>query len=318
MNIAVLDGYTLNPGDLSWDAIASQGSLKVYERSSSEEIIPRAAGCEIVLTNKTPLTEETIASLPELRYIIVLATGYNVVDIPAARKRGITVSNIPAYSTPSVAQMVFALILAFTNRTAEHADAVAAGLWETSKDFCFWEVPLMELQGKIMGIIGYGRIGRKTAEIASAFGMEVLVHTRSAVEANSRPPVEAVSLSEILSASDVISLHCPLTEQTRELIRKETLQLMKPGSLLINTGRGQLINEGDLAWFLNKGLIAGAGLDVLAEEPPAEGSPLIGAKNCIITPHIAWAARESRQRLMDIAAENVRSYIKGKPQNVVS
>lgn len=318
MRITVLDGYTLNPGDLSWEAIASLGTLKVYDRSAPEEIIPRSRDSEIILTNKTPLSQETISSLPRLRHITVLATGYNVVDLEAARKQNISVSNIPAYSTPSVAQMVFALLLALTNRVQEHSDAVHSGAWETSADFCFWNSRQIELAGKTMGIIGYGQIGRRTAEIASAVGMEVLVHTRSTPVQGKNLPIQVVSLEQLLCSSDVVSLHCPLTEQTQELINERTLRLMKPGALLINTGRGQLINEDHLARFLNEGHIGGAGVDVLSQEPPKEGSPLIGAANCLITPHIAWATKESRRRLMDIAAGNVEAFLAGRPRNQVT
>lgn len=315
--IVVLDGYTLNPGDLSWDGFAAIAPVEVHDRTDRSRVIAVAAGAEYVLTNKTPLDSAVLSQLPELRYIGVLATGYNVVDVAAAARRGITVSNIPSYGTASVAQHVFALLLELTNHVGFHATAVANGQWASSPDWCFTVSPLVELSEKTLGIVGFGRIGRQVAAIGHALGMQVLAFD----SVTSNPPdfkdFGFASLDEVLSRSDVVSLHCPLFPETRGIINARTLSLMKPTAFLINTSRGPLVEERDLADALNDGRLAGAGLDVLSVEPPID-NPLIHAKNCLITPHIAWASRESRQRLMGLAVENLAAYMRGRPQNVVN
>ncbi|NUN69031.1 MAG: D-2-hydroxyacid dehydrogenase [Bacteroidetes bacterium] len=313
--IAVLDGFAMNPGDLSWDALRALGTVELHDRTPAGEIVRRAQHAEIIITNKVPFTRETIAQLPRLRYLGVTATGYNIIDVAAAKERNITVTNVPAYSTDSVAQLVFALVLEFTHRAGHHADAVRSGRWSTNPDFAFWDFPLTELAGKTFGIVGYGNIGRAVARIAAAFGMQVLVATRSTP---ADPSVVNVDLAELLRRSDIISLHCPLTAQTDKLINASTLALMKPAALLINTGRGGLVDEQALADALNSGRLAGAGLDVLSTEPPSPQNPLITAKNTIITPHIAWASFAARTRLMDVVVNNVRAFLSGHPVNVVS
>jgi glycerate dehydrogenase len=316
MRIVVLDGYTLNPGDLSWDALCALGECMIYDRSPHEAVLPRLQGARIVLTNKTLLSRKILEQLPELKYIGVLATGYNCVDIEAARQRGILVTNVPAYGSASVAQMVFAHLLNLTQRVAYHAQTVAEGRWNCSPDFCYWDYPLVELEGLTLGIVGFGRIGRAAARIAQGFGMRVLVTDVGAVQ--TPEGITAVDLDTLFRHSDVISLHCPLTPQTERLVNRQRLSLVKPSAFLINTSRGGLVDEAALAEALNSGRLAGAGLDVLAVEPPTGGSPLLGAKNCFITPHIAWATRASRARLMETAVENVRAFLAGKPQNVVN
>jgi len=310
MKIVVLDGYALNPGDLSWTGMEALGELTVYERTSPSEVLERSAGAEVLITNKTVITAEHMATLPQLKYIGVLATGYNVVDIDEARNRGIVVTNIPAYSTASVAQMVFAHVLNITQRVGYYATENANGRWTNSVDFCYWDTDLVELDGKKMGIVGLGNIGRATARIAQAFGMEVLVVTSK--EQSALPEgMKKVTLDELFAQSDVVSLHCPLTPDTKEMVNAARLQTMKPSAILINTGRGPLVNEQDLADALNEGRIAAAGLDVLSVEPSVTGNPLLGARNCFITPHIAWATKEARIRLMDIAVNNLKSYQEG-------
>lgn len=310
MKIVVLDGYALNPGDLSWTGMEALGELTVYERTSPSEVLERSAGAEVLITNKTVITAEHMAALPQLKYIGVLATGYNVVDIDEARNRGIVVTNIPAYSTASVAQMVFAHVLNITQRVGYYATENANGRWTNSVDFCYWDTDLVELDGKKMGIVGLGNIGRATARIAQAFGMEVLVVTSK--EQSALPEgMKKVTLDELFAQSDVVSLHCPLTPDTKEMVNAARLQTMKPSAILINTGRGPLVNEQDLADALNEGRIAAAGLDVLSVEPSVTGNPLLGARNCFITPHIAWATKEARVRLMDIAVNNLKSYQEG-------
>jgi glycerate dehydrogenase len=317
MNIVVLDGYTLNPGDLSWNELEELGSCVVHDRTPPDLILERAREADILLTNKTPLTRETIFALPKLKYIGVLATGYNVVDIAAAKERGIMVTNVPDYSTPSVAQLTFALLLELTHRVGHHAQTVRDGKWVRSADFCYWDFPLVELHGKKFGIVGFGKIGRAVAKIADAFGMHVIVHARK--KPADLPQHHVFSeLNSLFEWSDVVSLHCPLTPETKQLVNAERLALMKPGAFLLNTGRGPLIDEAALADALNKGTIAGAGLDVLSVEPPRADNPLLTAKNCIITPHIAWASRGARERLMEIAVENLRAVARGKPRNVVN
>jgi glycerate dehydrogenase len=317
MQIVVLDGYTLNPGDLSWAGLHELGQCQIHDRTSLDDIVRRAQEAEIVLTNKTQLSRETIAQLPKLRYIGVLATGYNVVDVKAASQQNICLTNIPAYGTVSVAQMVFAHLLNLTQHVAEHGQSVQAGDWSRSRDFCYWNFPLVELAGLTMGIIGLGRIGQTTAGLALDFGMKVIYFD---VEKSITPQVEAqsVDLDTLFKESDVVSLHCPLTDSNYRLVNEQRLQLMKPTAFLINTSRGPLIDEKALADALNTGKIAGAGLDVLSREPPEPDNPLSKAKNCYITPHIAWATRAARQRLMDIALTNIRAFMNGKPQNVVT
>ena len=317
MKIVVLDGYGLNPGDLSWSGWETLGELKVYDRTSPSELLERSEGAEVLVTNKTLITAKDMALLPELKYIGVLATGYNVVDIDAAKARGIVVTNIPAYSTASVAQMVFAHVLNITQRVGYYADENTQGRWTNNADFCYWDTNLVELDGKKMGIVGYGNIGKATARIALAFGMEVLAYT-SKEQKDLPQGVKKVSLDELFAESDVISLHCPLTPDTKELVNANRLKTMKPSAILINTGRGPLINEQDLADALNEGRIAGAGLDVLSVEPSVADNPLLSAKNCFITPHIAWATKEARTRLMDIAINNLRSYQEGNIINNVA
>ncbi len=306
MNIVVLDGYTANPGDLSWDEFHQLGSCAIYDRTPETQVVERAREADVLLTNKTVLRRAAIAALPRLRYIGVLATGYNVVDTDAARERGIPVCNVPEYSTPNVAQAVFALLLELTNHTAHHAQTVREGRWTASNDFCYWDFPLVELHGLTLGIVGYGRIGRAVAEIGRAFGMRVLACGHSG------------DLEALLRASDVVSLHCPLTPETNQLINATRLATMKPSAFLINTARGGLVNETDLADTLNNGRLAGAGLDVLSVEPPPPDNPLLRARNCLITPHIAWATRNARARLLQIAAANIRAWLAGRPQHVVN
>lgn len=315
MNIVVLDGYTLNPGDLSWDGLGQLGSCEIFDRTSADAVIERAQSAEIILTNKVVLNREILQALPRLRYIGVLATGFNVVDIEQARAQNITVTNVPGYSTPSVAQAVFALLLELTNRVGHHNDLVHRDHWIKSVDFCFWDGQLIELAGLTMGIVGFGATGRAVTDIAKAFQMEVLVHSRTQYQLDH---VRFVDRSELFSQADVVSLHCPLTEGTENLINKTTLALMKPSAFLINTGRGGLINEADLANALSHGQIAGAGIDVTSTEPPLASNPLLKAKNCVITPHIAWATIAARKRLMEIVVGNIRHFLKGQAANVVS
>lgn len=317
MKIVVLDGYGLNPGDLTWSGLEALGELKVYDRTVPEELLERSKDADALITNKTVIAKEDMASLPKLRYIGVLATGYNVVDIDAAKERGIVVTNIPAYSTDSVAQMVFAHLLNITQRVGYYADENRRGRWTANADFCYWDTPLLELAGKKMGIVGFGHIGQATARIAQAFGMEVGVFTSK--EQSALPVgMKKMELDELFASCDVVSLHCPLTPSTKEMVNAKRLNAMKPNAILINTGRGPLVNEQDLADALNEGRIAAAGLDVLSVEPAAEGNPLLSARNCFITPHIAWATKEARIRLMNIAVHNLRSYQEGKVVNNVA
>lgn len=316
MKSVVLDGYTTNPGDCSWDSIAKHGSLQVFDRTATDEIQQRAAGAEVVLTNKTQLTAEILAGLPDLKLISVLATGVNVVDLDAARGQGITVCNVPGYSTPNVAQAVFALLLELTNQTALHAAEVRAGHWSSCPDFCFWRGELVELDGRTLGLIGYGAIGRAVAAVGRALGMNVLaVRRRKGLD---HGDTTFTDISTIFRESDVISLHCPLTPETEKLVDASRLAVMKPTAYLINTARGGVVHEHDLAEALNSEQIAGAGLDVLSVEPPPVTNPLLTAKNCLITPHIAWASRAARQRLIEATSENIQSFLNETPQNVVS
>lgn len=316
LTLCILDGYTLNPGDLSWSSLQQLGQCRLHDRTPPAEIISRAIDADIVLTNKTPLTRTTLATLPKLKYIGVLATGTNVVDLAAARERGIPVTNVPAYGSRSVAQATFALLLELTQRTGHHAQRVRDGSWARATDWCFWDTPLIELEGLTLGIVGFGRIGAMVAEIGMAFGMQVVAHNSSP---RSEPAfVRFLDLETLLRTSDVVSLHCPLKPLTKNLVNSERLAWMKPTAFLLNTSRGPLIDEAALAEALNTGRIAGAGLDVLSVEPPTAENPLLTAKNCIITPHNAWATHAARTRLMHIAVENVRAFLAGKPQNVVN
>lgn len=316
MKIVILDGYGMNPGDMSWQAIAELGKLTVYDRTAAADVIPRADGAEIVLTNKTVITAADIEALPALRYIGVLATGYNVVDTAAAHRRGIVVTNIPAYSTDSVAQMVFAHLLAITNRVEHYAADNRAGRWSACPDFCYWDRPIHELAGKTMGIIGFGNIGRAVSRIALAFGMKVLAYTSKSQDALPEGVVKA-DMDGVFTGSDIVSLHCPLTDTTHHLVNAQRLAMMKPSAILINTGRGPLVDDEALAAALASHSILAAGIDVMTTEPPAASNPLLSVVNCFITPHQAWATTEARKRLLDIAAANIRAFLTGHPQNVV-
>jgi len=316
VEIVVLDGYTLNPGDLSWAPLEALGHCTIHDRTPAEEIVSRAERAEIVLTNKTVLCRGRIEHLPRLRYISVLATGYNVVDVDGARQRGIVVTNVPDYGSRSVAQMAFAHVLNLTQHAAQHAQTVAQGRWANSPDFCYWDYALVELAGLTMGIVGFGRIGRCMAELARAFGMDVLV-CDPAAPATLPIGMRSAGLDELFGSSDVLSLHCPLTSETQHMVNRRRLALMKPSSLLVNTSRGPLVDEEALAEALNNGRIAGAGVDVLSVEPPHADNPLLKACNCYVTPHIAWATRAARGRLLMTVVENVRAFLGGRPQNVV-
>ncbi len=317
MKIVVLDGYGMNPGDLSWDELKALGDCTIYDRTSAADVVARSKDADVILTNKVEINAEVIAALPELKYIGVTATGYNVVDVTAAKERGIVVTNTPAYSTISVAQMAFAHILNITQNVAHHSSEVKNGRWTNSEDFCFWDTPLTELSGLKLGIVGLGRTGMATARVAFGFGMSVCAYT-SKSQLQLPPEIKMMTKEEIFTECDIISLHCPLNEETRELVDAKRLASMKPTAILINTGRGSLINEQDLADALNKGVIYAAGLDVLSSEPPRADNPLLTAKNCFITPHIAWATKASRVRLMNIVIENIKAYSAGKPVNNVA
>lgn len=317
MKIVVLDGFAANPGDLNWEGVKALGECEVYDRTASEEVLERAKGAEVILTNKVMITAEHIAALPDLKYIGVLATGYNIIDVVAAKERGIIVANIPAYSTPSVGQMVFAHILNITQRVQHYADEVREGKWTNNPDFCYWNTPLIELLGKKIGLIGLGQTGYNTARIAIGFGMKVWAHT-SKSRLQLPPEIRKAELDQIFRECDIVSLHCPLTESTRELVNAQRLALMKPTAIIINTGRGPLVNEQDLADALNSGKIYAAGVDVLSTEPPRADNPLLTARNCFITPHIAWATSAARERLQAILIENLKAYAAGKPINNVA
>ncbi len=316
MKIIELDGYAANPGDLSWEPLKELGEFTLYPRTSPSEIVERVGDAEIVLTNKVVFSDEVMSKLPNLKYIGVLATGYNVVDIKAAHRRGIIVTNIPAYSTESVAQMTFALLLAITNRVEHYADINRSGRWSRNPDFCYWDTPLMELSGKTFGIVGLGNIGYKVAQIAHQFGMDVFALT-SKNSASLPEGIQKTTLDGLLAVSDVLSLHCPLTDETRHLINADRLQKMKPGAILLNTGRGPLVDENAVAEALSSGKLGAYAADVMECEPPSEDNPLFSQPNAFLTPHIAWATRDARQRLMDIAVANVKAFIEGKPINVV-
>ncbi|MGI6668942.1 MAG: D-2-hydroxyacid dehydrogenase [Acetivibrionales bacterium] len=318
MKIVILDGYTENPGDLSWEGFASLGELTVYDRTRREEIIPRIGDAEIVITNKTPLDAEIFDACPSIRYVGVLATGYNVVDVEAAAKRNIIVTNIPTYGTAAVAQFTFALLLEVCHHVWKHYEAVKAGEWARRGDFCFWDYPLIELAGKTMGIIGFGRIGQNVAKIAQSFGMNVLAASRHQDKSLESETLRYATPDELLEKSDVISLHCPLTSSTKGIINKDTIAKMKDGVILINTARGPLIVEEDLKEALCSGKVAYAAVDVVSVEPITDDNPLLSAPNCIITPHIAWAPKESRKRLMDIAVDNLKAFLSDNPVNTVT
>ncbi|TKK71541.1 D-2-hydroxyacid dehydrogenase [Ilyomonas limi] len=315
MNIVVIDGYTLNPGDLSWKGIEQYGKLTVYERTPVADVVARCTHADIVLTNKVPFDKNAIDHLPRLKLISVTATGYNIIDVAAASEKGIMVCNVPAYGTASVAQHTFALILELTNHTGTHAHSVAQGEWETCKDFAYTKTPLMELAGKTLGIVGFGNIGRQVAHIASAFGMQVIYNSASRKDT---AIAQYADLKTLFAESDIVSLHCPLRPDNYHFVNQSLLQLMKPSAFLINTARGQLINEQDLANSLNNGIIAGAGLDVLSAEPPPSSNPLLKAKSCTITPHIAWITKEARERIMDTTIKNIAAFLKGKVVNRVN
>ncbi|WP_298741919.1 D-2-hydroxyacid dehydrogenase [uncultured Chitinophaga sp.] len=316
-NIVVLDGYALNPGDLDWSPLHALGNVTIYDRTKESEVALRAKNAHIILTNKAIVNAASIAQLPQLQYIGVMATGYNIVDVNAASARQIKVTNVPAYGTAAVAQFTFALILELCNHVKLHADSVRAGDWSRSDDFSYWKAPLQELDGKVLGIVGLGQIGQAVAQIALAFGMRVIAHHKHP-ERDKMDGVHFVSLADCFAQADIITLHCPLNEQNRGFVNKALLDTMKRNALLINTSRGPLINEQDLANALNNERIAAAGLDVLSVEPPAAEHPLFYAKNCLVTPHIAWAAKEARGRLLNTVIENVRSYLSGKPENLLN
>jgi glycerate dehydrogenase len=315
MKIVVLDGYTLNPGDLSWEALEELGSCIVHERTGPDQVVERAADTDILLTNKVVLDAATIRSLPQLRYIGILATGTNVVDLVVAGERGITVTNVPAYSTDSVAQMTFALLLELVNAVGRHNDAVLAGEWSGNTDFSFHLTPLVELSGMTMGIVGYGAIGKAVARLAEAFGMRILVNTR---DPGNTKGIRQIDLESVFRESDVVSLHCPLTPETKGLVSRERLGMMKKTAYIINTSRGPVVDEQALAEALDSGTIAGAALDVLSSEPPPRDHPLFTARNCVITPHIAWATLAARKRLMETVVSNVRAWVEGRVENVVN
>jgi len=317
MNIVVLDGYAANPGDLSWDAMKELGQLTVYDRTPAEEVITRSQEADIVLTNKVVLTADIISKLPHLKYIGVLATGYNVVDTEAARLKGIVVTNIPSYSSDSVAQLTFAHILNISNRVAHYAQLNRQGVWSSNKDFCYWDTPLFELAGKTLGIVGLGSIGMKVANIGRQLGMDIFAMT-SKNSSDLPQGIQKTTLDGLLAVSDVLTLHCPLTPQTRHLINQETLSRMKQGAILINTGRGPLVDEAAVAQALQSGHLMAYGADVMSQEPPAADNPLLACPNAYLTPHIAWATYEARVRLMQIATDNVKAFIAGSPVNVVN
>lgn len=318
MRIVVLDGYTLNPGDITWDGLRALGELTVYERTKPEEVVERIGDAQVVYTNKTPLTRETFEACKNLQFVGVLATGYNVVDIKAAREKNIPVANIPTYGTAAVAQFAIALLLELCHHIGEHSECVKRGEWSKNKDWCFWNYPLVELAGKTMGIIGFGRIGQETGKIAQALGMRVYAYDQHKNQDLESADCQYVDLDTLLSQSDVISLHCPLLAETEGIINKENIAKMKEGVMIINNSRGPLIVEEDLRDALNSGKVAGAAVDVVSTEPIRMDNPLLEAKNILITPHISWAPRESRQRLMDIAVENLKCFIEGRPRNIVN
>lgn len=318
MKIVVLDGYTLNPGDLSWDGLKQLGEVTIYDRTPKEKVLERSKDAEVILSNKTPVGEDVIRQLPSLKFIGVLATGFNVIDVEAAKKQSVIVANVPGYGTDSVVQMTFALLLELCQHVQRHSDSVMDGGWANSADWCYWNFPLTELVGKTIGIIGFGRIGEKVGDVATAFGMNVIGASRHHTDQSHRKNFRWAPVPELLKQCDIVSIHCPLFPETQGLINKESLQTMKKSAFLLNTSRGPIIVDQDLADALNNDVIAGAGIDVLSVEPPPKDNPLFGAKNCIITPHIAWATKEARGRLMDMVIANLKAFIDGKPVNVVN
>ena len=318
MKILVLDGFALNPGDLSWQGLRDQGTLVVYDRTEEARIISRIGDADVVLVNKCPISRKTIEACPNLKLICVTATGYNTIDLEAAKEKGIVVCNVPTYATESVTQHVFAMILAIANHISEHAQTVKAGEWQRASDFTYRKYPIFELAGQTMGIIGMGRTGQSVAKVAKAFGMQVLYYSKHTHPDLEDEQMKFVSMDELLEQSDIITLHCPLTEETENIICRKTISKMKKGVMLVNTARGQLINEMDLANAISSGKVAHAALDVLCEEPPVHGSPLLEQSRCLVTPHIAWAPLQARKRCMQIVEENIRAFKAGKPQNVVS
>lgn len=318
MKIIILDGYTLNPGDLSWDELETLGKLEVFDRTPAEKVLERCKDAEVIFTNKTPLNADVIRQLDKLKYIGVLATGYNVVDVNQARQQGILVANVPGYGTDSVAQFTMALLLELCHHVQRHSDSVKNGKWAKSADFCFWDYPLIELAGKTMGIIGFGDIGRKVADIAAAFGMHVVATSRTQTNQSHRLNFQWVDLDALLEMSDVVSIHCPLFPETMGLINETTLGKMKRSAFLLNTSRGPIVVDKDLDDALKNGIIAGAAIDVLSIEPPLADNPLYEAEQCLITPHIAWASKEARQRLMSTAVENLAAFLAGRPLNIVN
>ncbi len=317
MKIVVLDGYTLNPGDLTWEGLKELGDVTIFDRTPAGKIVERAKDAQIIFTNKTPLGEDVIDQLPSLKFIGVLATGYNIVDTGAAGKRGVIVANVPGYAGPSVVQLTFALLMELCLHVQHHSDAVMKGKWSRSDDFCFWDYPLVELAGKTMGIIGFGNIGQKVGDVAGAYGMKVIGNDLNRTDQSHRSDFRWAEIPDLLQHSDVVSIHCPLFPETKGLINKESIRLMKSSAFLLNTARGPIIVDEDLADALNHDIIAGAGIDVLSVEPPQNDNPLFSAKNCIITPHIAWATKEARKRLMDTTVSNLTAFLNGKPVNVV-
>jgi len=318
MRIVVLDGYCLNPGDLNWDALRAMGDVEVFDRTPEAQVVERAAGATIALTNKSPFSAATLAALPDLKYIGVLATGYNIVDVAAARARGVAVTNVPTYGTHSVAQFAMALLLELCHHVGRHSQAVSNGEWSRNPDWSFWKSPQVELAGKQFGVVGFGRIGRQTAVAAAALGMKIAAYDAKPGEPLAGADFRWMDLDELIATSDVVSLHCPLFPETKDLMNRERIAKMKPSAFLLNTSRGPLIVEQDLADALNTGVIAGAGIDVVPQEPPVNGSPLFSARNCVVTPHMAWATLEARGRLMDVAVNNVRAFLNGAPVNLVN
>ena len=318
MKIVVLDGFTLNPGDLSWDRLFDLGEVVLHDRTPADKIKERSLEADVLITNKTPLTEETINELPQLKYVGVLATGYNIVDTSAAKRRNIIVTNVPSYSTMSVAQLTFALLLELCHHVQKHSDSVMEGKWAESVDFSNWDFPLIELSGKTLGIIGFGNIGKKVADIATVFGMNIIAASRHETDQSERKNFRWAEINEVLAQADIVSIHCPLLPETKGLINADSLKRMKRSAFLLNTSRGPVVVEPDLADALNNGIIACAAIDVLSIEPPLKDNPLFKAKNCLITPHIAWATKEARGRLMDIAVNNLAAFINGKRVNVVN
>lgn len=317
MKIVILDGYSVNPGDLSWDALKETGEVIVYDRTAPAEVVERAAGADVILTNKVVITDEVMSALPELRYIGVLATGYNVVDVPAAVSHGITVTNVPAYSTDSVVQLTFAHIFNLTNRVAYYAGQNRNGRWSNASDFCYWDAPIEELAGRTLGVVGLGYIGSKVAKVAATLGMDVFAYT-SRNSASLPPGIQKTTFKGLLGISDIITLHCPLTEKTHALINSESISYMKKGALLINTGRGALVDETAVAEALGSGQLGGYGADVMVQEPPRADNPLFTAPNAYITPHIAWATTAARKRLISVAVDNVKAFAEGNPKNVIT